>query len=224
MAKETAAKEERLATLSRATSPSMLRLLGNLIHAIDDRHLTLDDYLQVGNGDTNPVSCDMCNGTGIVLVPTVASDDEDDGATTNVPPATTTNVPPATTNTSGPSAAAAAVAPPAPGVTASSTQTAQDAPLPTVIIPPATSPIAGFQSLGPNVLPPAPESAVYTGAGPDRFFTVTRGLRVGVFGGWMDTSPYVTGVSGASYSRHRTLHSAYEAYVKAYGRGIITHA
>ncbi|KAF5320439.1 hypothetical protein D9611_010733 [Ephemerocybe angulata] len=214
MAKESAA--ERIVTLSRATSPAMIQLLGNLIKAIDDRHLTLDDYLQVG---TAPVCCDMCNGTGIVMVPTIASDDEDDGVTTNVPPATS--------NTPAPSDAT--VAPPAPGVTpptaptASSSQDAQAAPAPTVVIPPATYPIPGFQSLGPNVAPPAPESAVYTGEGPDRFFTVTRGIRLGVFGGWMDTSPYVTGVPAASYSRHRTLQSAYEAYVKAHGRGIVRY-
>ncbi|KAF8434160.1 hypothetical protein L210DRAFT_864099 [Boletus edulis BED1] len=33
------------------------------------------------------------------------------------------------------------------------------------------------------------------------FYLVTRGRRVGVFSGWYTTSPYVIGISRASFSR-----------------------
>ncbi|KAF5339871.1 hypothetical protein D9611_009057 [Ephemerocybe angulata] len=91
-------------------------------------------------------------------------------------------------------------------------------------VPAPIAPTPGFHSLGPNVPPPAPESAVYAGNGCERYYTVTRGIRVGVFGDWMSTSPFVTGVPAASFTRHRSLIAAYEAYVTAHGRGFVTHA
>ncbi|KAF5318889.1 hypothetical protein D9611_014720 [Ephemerocybe angulata] len=90
-------------------------------------------------------------------------------------------------------------------------------------VPPASTIIAGFHSLGPNTPPPNPTNAVFTNSGEERYYVVTKGLRVGVFGGWPNTSPYVTGVASASFSRHRTLLSAYEAYVIAWNNGSVAY-
>ncbi|TFK18746.1 hypothetical protein FA15DRAFT_660464 [Coprinopsis marcescibilis] len=57
---------------------------------------------------------------------------------------------------------------------------------PPTVLPSAVSiPIPGFQSLGNTVTPPLPVDAVFTDSGADRFYTVTKGICVGVFGGWM---------------------------------------
>lgn len=51
-------------------------------------------------------------------------------------------------------------------------------------IPPISTPIAGYNSLGPTVPPPTTDQANFAPLGTTRFYTVTRGIRVGVFGGW----------------------------------------
>ncbi|KAF6753733.1 hypothetical protein DFP72DRAFT_848994 [Ephemerocybe angulata] len=85
--------------------------------------------------------------------------------------------------------------------------------------------LPGFESVGPMSAnpqqPPEPANAVFTGPGEDRYYVITKGIRVGVFGGWQSTSPYVTGVASASFSRHRTLQGAYQAYETAYLRGSV---
>ncbi|KAF5332089.1 hypothetical protein D9611_008020 [Ephemerocybe angulata] len=87
--------------------------------------------------------------------------------------------------------------------------------------------LPGFDSVGPNsanpMTPPDPENAVFTGPGEDRYYVITKGVRVGVFGGWQSTSPYVTAVPSASFSRHRTLQTAYQAYETAYQRGSVMY-
>ncbi|KAF5335798.1 hypothetical protein D9611_009615 [Ephemerocybe angulata] len=118
------------------------------------------------------------------------------------------------------------------------------APAPTVISPPAPAPplvinvpavaqahgvppmsaiIPGFQALGPNTPPPNPANAVLAAPGEDRYYVVTKGLRVGVLGGWPNTSPYVTGVASASFSRHRSIQGAYDAYLRAWSAGSVAY-
>ncbi|KAF6758444.1 hypothetical protein DFP72DRAFT_1064586 [Ephemerocybe angulata] len=118
------------------------------------------------------------------------------------------------------------------------------APAPTVISPPAPAPplvinvpavtqahgvppmsaiIPGFQALGPNTPPPNPANAVFAAPGEDRYYVVTKGLRVGVLGGWPNTSPYVTGVASASFSRHRSIQGAYDAYLRAWSAGSVAY-
>ncbi|KAF5326563.1 hypothetical protein D9611_000751 [Ephemerocybe angulata] len=89
-------------------------------------------------------------------------------------------------------------------------------------VPDMSTVIPGFNSLGSNTVPPVPAQAVFTGVGEERYYVVTKGIRVGVFGGWANTSPYVTGVASASFSRHRTLQSAYTAYGYAWSRGAVS--
>ncbi|KAF5339988.1 hypothetical protein D9611_012418 [Ephemerocybe angulata] len=297
MAGHSNVKEEGAAAiLGRATlSPAMLRLLGNLIRAIDARHLALDDHARAnaipGREDVEPITCPRCRGSGITMIYSaseVEEDDDDDDDDDDLPPHMYLGHPSlptiAVTGTpgAGPSGAAASVtaaapapvgaaaatvplatsaagtapsAPVAPSAATAPVTAATPAPVgaaaatglpatpaagtaPNVSVAPAVqvtfpvsttvplpvSPTPGFHSLGPNVPPPTPPNAVYTDSSADRFYTVTRGIRVGVFGGWMNTSPNVTGVPAASYTRHRTLQAAYEAYVSAYNSGIVTHA
>ncbi|KAF5319835.1 hypothetical protein D9611_012822 [Ephemerocybe angulata] len=273
---------EGVATINRvAISPALLRLLGSLIRAIDDRHLILDSFVRPGDDEHELSTCARCRGTGIVTAPISVSDFEDEEFDQVSPPpstapssaapapsapvaavvAGTTHAAPGATPAAAvvvgpspaaagpiPAAAATVVAGPSP-IAATLVGTAPAAPpaapvgiapaappaAPVGIAPAAPpaapievpapiAPIPGFHSLGPNVPPPAPESAVYAGNGCERYYTVTRGIRVGVFGDWMSTSPFVTGVSAASFTRHRSLIAAYEAYVTAHGRGFVTHA
>ncbi|KAF6742966.1 hypothetical protein DFP72DRAFT_859713 [Ephemerocybe angulata] len=95
----------------------------------------------------------------------------------------------------------------------------------------ATTIIPGFHSLGPNSAtptpPPAPLSAVFAGPGEERYYAVTKGYPRGPVW-WMSkirqvTSPYVTGVASASFSRHRTLQQAFLAYESAYNMGSVTY-
>lgn len=51
-------------------------------------------------------------------------------------------------------------------------------------IPPVHIPIPGFQSLGPHAAPPHVSNANFAPPGSTRWYCVTRGIRVGVFGGW----------------------------------------
>ncbi|KAJ3509449.1 hypothetical protein NMY22_g16287 [Coprinellus aureogranulatus] len=105
-------------------------------------------------------------------------------------------------------------------------------PLPSVVIP-------GFQSLGEYHLVPHPSQAVFcTEADGPPFYTVTRGKRVGCFGGWyvyallsLDVlpdiqirdmvSPYVVKAQGVAFGKKTSLVAAYEAYTKAYERGSV---
>ncbi|KAF5340704.1 hypothetical protein D9611_007335 [Ephemerocybe angulata] len=261
MVNQSNVSQEGITTIGRvAVSPSLLRLLGSLIRAIDDRHLILDAFVPAENVEHDLGTCTRCMGTGIVRVPIGVSDDEDDdfdqvfpppsandaapspvASTATTHPAPSTSVPVAPPATSIPAAAvvagttpaAAAVAGTTPSATvagstpvASTVPVASNAPAPAMPleVPAPTAPIPGLHFLGPNVPAPAPEVAVYTANDCKRYYTVTRGIRVGVFGDWMNTSPFVTGVPAASYTRHRTLLAAYEAYVKAFGRGFVTHA
>ncbi|KAJ2913843.1 hypothetical protein MD484_g6554, partial [Candolleomyces efflorescens] len=91
--------------------------------------------------------------------------------------------------------------------------------------PPApVVPISGIHPLPAGTPIPTPDQAVYANADAARYYTVTRGLRVGVFEGWPRVSPYVTGVQRAVYSRHRTLQEAYDAYCIAYAHGAVRYA
>lgn len=51
-------------------------------------------------------------------------------------------------------------------------------------VPPVSIPIPGFHSLGNGTAPPPVEHANFAPAGSTRWYCVTRGIRVGVFGGW----------------------------------------
>ncbi|KAF5328128.1 hypothetical protein D9611_015155 [Ephemerocybe angulata] len=92
---------------------------------------------------------------------------------------------------------------------------------------PISTVIPGFHSLGPNSAtpqtPPQPLNAVFTGYGEERYYAITKGVRVGIYGGWQNTSPYVTGVASASFSRHRSLEAAFQAYEVAFNRGIVAY-
>ncbi|KAF5332199.1 hypothetical protein D9611_008035 [Ephemerocybe angulata] len=90
-------------------------------------------------------------------------------------------------------------------------------------IPEASTVIPGFHSLGPSTPVPPPAEAVFTEGGEERYYVVSKGIHVGVFGGWPNTSPYVTGVASASFSRHRSIQSAYTAYVFAWSRGAVAY-
>ncbi|KAJ3538163.1 hypothetical protein NMY22_g5284 [Coprinellus aureogranulatus] len=90
---------------------------------------------------------------------------------------------------------------------------------PGVQVPLPSNVIPGFHTLGEVYPVPAPENAVFcTEADGPPFYTVTRGKRVGCFGGWDMVAPYVVGVNGVAFNKKPTLHAAYEAYVKAYER------
>ncbi|KAF6741134.1 hypothetical protein DFP72DRAFT_1084875 [Ephemerocybe angulata] len=83
-------------------------------------------------------------------------------------------------------------------------------------------PLLGTQQRYPYASP-CSLSAVFAGPGEERYYAVTKGIRVGLFGGWQVTSPYVTGVASASFSRHRTLQQAFLAYESAYNMGSVTY-
>ncbi|KAJ3505552.1 hypothetical protein NMY22_g17544 [Coprinellus aureogranulatus] len=91
-------------------------------------------------------------------------------------------------------------------------------------IPPPSAIIPGFDSLGPQHPPPKPEDAVFcTDTDGPPFYTVTRGKRVGCFGGWDMVSPYVVKAQGVVYGKKPSLAVAYDAYVKAYERGAVQY-
>ncbi|KAJ3505517.1 hypothetical protein NMY22_g17559 [Coprinellus aureogranulatus] len=77
-------------------------------------------------------------------------------------------------------------------------------PLPSVVIP-------GFQSLGDDFPVPHPTEAVFCreSDGPP-FYFVTRGKRVGCFGGWDMVSPYVVKAQGVAFGKKTSLIAAYE--------------
>ncbi|KAJ3530928.1 hypothetical protein NMY22_g8372 [Coprinellus aureogranulatus] len=86
-------------------------------------------------------------------------------------------------------------------------------------VPAPSHPIPGFNSLGPNFPVPTPTTAVFTDNNADRFYCVIKGIRLDR----QNTSPYVQGVGGASFSRHSSLDSAYQAYVQAFSKGFVTY-
>ncbi|EDQ99033.1 uncharacterized protein LACBIDRAFT_317738 [Laccaria bicolor S238N-H82] len=82
-----------------------------------------------------------------------------------------------------PAASAAPVGPAAPPYT----QLPLNAPSNAILPPPHLVTVHGYHVPGPNDYPP--------------FYVVTRGRNIGVFSGWENVSPLVTGVSHAVYSR-----------------------
>ncbi|KAJ3507626.1 hypothetical protein NMY22_g16875 [Coprinellus aureogranulatus] len=94
-----------------------------------------------------------------------------------------------------------------------------------IVVPPPNTVIPGFQSLGEYYPIPKPENAVFCmdADGPP-FYTITRGKRVGCFGGWDMVSPYVMKAGGVAFLKKPSLVAAYEAYVKAYERGAVQYA
>ncbi|KAJ2914687.1 hypothetical protein MD484_g5722, partial [Candolleomyces efflorescens] len=92
-------------------------------------------------------------------------------------------------------------------------------------VPAPSIPIPGLAPVSPNTPVPLPPNAVYAPPGGSRYYTVTRGLRVGVFPGqWSSVSAYVTGVGSAVYERYPTLQEAYNAYVLAHAQGTVRYA
>ncbi|KAJ3503688.1 hypothetical protein NMY22_g18161 [Coprinellus aureogranulatus] len=77
--------------------------------------------------------------------------------------------------------------------------------------------------LGPNTPPPHPDHALHAHVGSDRFYVVTKGLRLGVFGSWAATCPYVNGIKGASYTRCSSLYSAFAGYKDAYDAFLVNY-
>ncbi|KAF6750499.1 hypothetical protein DFP72DRAFT_851588 [Ephemerocybe angulata] len=159
------------------------------------------------------------------------------GATTSVPivPAPATAIPQLAPlgTLAGMSLPVVPVVPSGPQITPASAAAPLVSPAAAVGIPANVAPsptytistiIPGFESLGPNSSnpqpPPAPANAVFTGP-EERYYVITKGTRVGIFGGWQSTSPYVTGVASASFSRHRTIQTAFQAYETAYNRGSV---
>ncbi|TEB25841.1 hypothetical protein FA13DRAFT_1796156 [Coprinellus micaceus] len=90
-------------------------------------------------------------------------------------------------------------------------------------LPPASTVIAGLNPLGPNHPVPLPVDTIFAKPNQAHYYAVTKGIRVGVFTGWQNTSPYVTGVSGAVYARCANLHIAFAAYSEAFGRGAVRY-
>ncbi|RXW17411.1 hypothetical protein EST38_g8433 [Candolleomyces aberdarensis] len=71
--------------------------------------------------------------------------------------------------------------------------------------------------------PPEPENAVFTGLDDERFYSVTRGLRVSVFGAWNIISRFVIGVGGSSYSGFNSREAALRNYTTAYNEGSVSY-
>ncbi|KAF6749646.1 hypothetical protein DFP72DRAFT_852492 [Ephemerocybe angulata] len=219
--------QERSAFRGTLLSWAMKDLLGALIHSIDSRRNMLT-VGALGETDYHPDTCGACGGTGFLLVPNVLRNDDCDSDVERHPPPSLLRLPfsehpllpsqlcpppPALPTVIPPAVTTTAVAPIV--VTAS----------PPVVSYPISAVIPGFHSLGPNSAAPqpapSPTNAVFTGPDEERFYAITKGIRVGIFGGWQSTSPYVTGVASASYTRHRTLELAYQAYEAAYHRGSV---
>ncbi|KAJ3528742.1 hypothetical protein NMY22_g9284 [Coprinellus aureogranulatus] len=132
------------------------------------------------------------------------------------PDSSTIQAPTADAPTSAP--AAPTPTPAAPASSAGSTPVPMSnngpVPLPSVLT-------TGFNRLGPLHPVPDPLRAVFTVPGGERYYAVTRGVRVGVFGGWLNTTAYVTGVPNAAYSKHSTIEPAYDAYCEAFKNGLM---
>ncbi|KAF6744780.1 hypothetical protein DFP72DRAFT_857081 [Ephemerocybe angulata] len=180
----------------------------------DDNNLGTSHSASPGAGSTaaGPSAAGAMTGTSVTVAAAVASLAA--AATNALPVPAPATVPPAIVLPSTPAI-------PAPVTTASAVVTGAVA---NFVPAPAQG---GFHSLGPNSAtptpPPAPLSAVFAGPGEERYYAVTKGIRVGLFGGWQVTSPYVTGVASASFIRHRTLQQAFLAYESAYNMGSVTY-
>ncbi|KAF6741633.1 hypothetical protein DFP72DRAFT_1083418 [Ephemerocybe angulata] len=231
MAKQSSTIQDRSVLHGARLSLPMQDLLGAVIRAFDARRLMVN-AAALGENEYHPETCNACTGTGFSLVPNeVETSDSEDEAVKAEEGNTTSG---ATAGANAVSGATAGGVPSASLTAALAALGFQATPVaaPVVnVVPEPTYPIStvvpGFHSLGPNsgtpVPPPEPTRAVFTGPGADRYYVITKGVRVGVFGGWQITSPYVTGVAAASYSRHRTLQAAYQAYETAYNRGSVVY-
>ncbi|RXW15577.1 hypothetical protein EST38_g10272 [Candolleomyces aberdarensis] len=87
---------------------------------------------------------------------------------------------------------------------------------------PIAMPLPGIHSIA-GTSPPAPDQAIFTNTNAERFYVVSKGRRVGIFGGWVNTSPYVTGVGGAVYIRFSTMDAAVESYTRAFNAGLVSY-
>ncbi|KAF6741493.1 hypothetical protein DFP72DRAFT_862130 [Ephemerocybe angulata] len=235
--------QERSAFRGTLLSWAMKDLLGALIHSIDSRRNMLT-VGALGETDYHPDTCGACGGTGFLLVPNVLRNDDcdsdvevksEDADSGDLPPGSSAppSPEPASSSLLGTSAPSIPTLPAAtalPTVIPPAVTTTAVAPIvvtasPPVVSYPISAVIPGFHSLGPNSAAPqpapSPTNAVFTGPDEERFYAITKGIRVGIFGGWQSTSPYVTGVASASYTRHRTLELAYQAYEAAYHRGSV---
>ncbi|TEB31118.1 hypothetical protein FA13DRAFT_1709961 [Coprinellus micaceus] len=94
----------------------------------------------------------------------------------------------------------------------------------TLIVPPPSTVIPGLACLGPNTPVPAPEDAAFAAPGAPRYYTITKGICVGIFAGWGNALPYVTGVASASFSHHTNIYTAFEDYCKAFINTSVSYA
>ncbi|OBZ68237.1 hypothetical protein A0H81_12002 [Grifola frondosa] len=135
---------------------------------------------------------------------------------------------PAPVAPAGPAAGALVVPGPTNIITATpttSTLVGDTPPAYTAAAPPPACPPA-CPPAGPPTGPPAgPPAGPSTGLGTvnpnSRWYAVTRGTEVGVFQGWIQTSTYVTGVSGAIFTRHTSHAQAESAFQHALLLGIV---
>ncbi|KAK0453022.1 uncharacterized protein EV420DRAFT_1482013 [Desarmillaria tabescens] len=114
------------------------------------------------------------------------------------------------TLTAVPEKAPAAATPPAPASTPSSAPAVPNVPS---TVPQSTT------NQGPSSTPvagPSIPSATATTTGPDGpWYTVSKGRAVGVFKGWANVTPLVTGVGRSCYFRHPTQAAAQAAFNEA---------
>ncbi|KAJ3504614.1 hypothetical protein NMY22_g17860 [Coprinellus aureogranulatus] len=218
---------------SRLPLSSVMRdLLRELMRAIDRRHslfVTTSVAVEDDNlGKFVPVNCECCYGLGFVMVtpdeppasPTPEGEEADEGVSAIA--ANDGNFAPATSATT-PAVSVAPAAVSAPVLAPSMPATGQAVTHP-ALVPHARTPIPGLYSLGSGTAPPIPAEAIYCVEGATRYYTITRGLRVGVYEGWQNVAPYVVGVANASYSKHSTLMAAYQAYITTYDKTFVIYA
>ncbi|SJL12492.1 uncharacterized protein ARMOST_15919 [Armillaria ostoyae] len=97
---------------------------------------------------------------------------------------------------------------------------------PTVSVPdvnaPAPTALAASAALQTNALqgPSVPGPSTVS-ASDGSWYTVSKGLAVGVFRGWQNVSPLVTGVGRACYFRHSSQAAAQEAFNQAVATGAV---
>ncbi|KAF6742848.1 hypothetical protein DFP72DRAFT_859861 [Ephemerocybe angulata] len=226
--------QERSAFRGTLLSWAMKDLLGALIHSMDSRRNMLT-VGALGETDYHPDTCGACGGYGLLLVPNVLRNDDcdsdvevksEDADSGDLPPGSSAppSPEPASSSLLGTSAPSIPTLPAAtalPTVIPPAVTTTAVAPIvvtasPPVVSYPISAVIPGFHSLGPNsagpqlrLLLPTPSSLdlMLTRLIEERFYAITKGIRVGIFGG--------------CYTRHRTLELAYQAYEAAYHRGSV---
>ncbi|KAF6752561.1 hypothetical protein DFP72DRAFT_1070137 [Ephemerocybe angulata] len=247
MAKQSSMNQERNTIHGARLSLPMQELLGAVIRAFDTRRLMINAASQ-GEKEYHPESCSVCSGTGFILIPNLFEEElsdsdeeavkaeESGGLLLKVEKAEVIPAAPSVPSPAAVAGGASTSANAAPAATSNlasafgalGIQAGHTAPPADTLESsyPISAVIPGFHSLGPNsgnpVAPPEPSQAVFTGD-EERYYAITKGVRVGVFGGWPSTSPYVTGVASAAFSRHRTLQTAYKAYETAYTRGSVAY-